>query len=132
MLSPLWWQCRHAFSHTSGHKGAECHPAIDCLNHLAPVVTIRPFEWDRIVGLQEAGWTYRQLLHTYRWCHCFQQWSPTPIDQVLAGRIVHTPVKIDALCQQRWPHTAKKSRHIPVLYLLCHQGPLAESGFFWF
>ena len=28
------------FSHANGHKGAECHPAIDCPKHLVPVVAM--------------------------------------------------------------------------------------------
>ena len=50
---------------------------------------------------------------------------PTPIDQVLDGRVVQTNVKIDALCEHRWPpeqHPGKKSEHMS--HLLCHQGPL--------
>ena len=47
---------------------------------------------------------------------------PTPIDQVLDGRIAQTHVKIDALFGQRRPHPGEKSGHI--LHLLCHQGPL--------
>ena len=56
--TPLWQQCRHVFSHANGHKGAECHPVIDCPKHFAPVVATWPFKWGRIVGLREAGWTY--------------------------------------------------------------------------
>ena len=41
----LWQQRRRVFSHANGHKGAECHPAIDCPKYLAPVVAIRPFLW---------------------------------------------------------------------------------------
>ena len=60
--------------------------------------------------------------------YCFEQclWNiPTPLDQVLDGCIVHMHVKIDTLCEQRWPpeqQPGKKSGHM--LYLLCHQGPL--------
>ena len=31
----LWQQHRCVFSHANGHKGAECHPVIDCPKHLA-------------------------------------------------------------------------------------------------
>ena len=59
-------------------KDDECHPAINCPNHLAPVIPIQPSEWGSIVGLQEAGWTYRRIAThvghnvsvAYR---CFQQ-----------------------------------------------------------
>ena len=36
--SPFLWLCRHAFLHANGHKGTECHHAIDCPKCLAPVV----------------------------------------------------------------------------------------------
>ena len=76
--SPLKRPCRSVFSHANSHKGAECHPVIDCPKHLAPV--IRPFERGRIVGLWEAGWTYRRIAshvgHKVSvMCRCFQQWS---------------------------------------------------------
>ena len=57
---------RRIFSHANGHKGTECHPAIDCPKHLAPVVAIRPFERGRIVDLREAGWTYRRIATHFR------------------------------------------------------------------
>ena len=50
---------------------------------------------------------------------------PKPVDQVLDGRVVQTHIKIDVLCEQRWPpeqQPGKKSGHM--LHLLCHQGPL--------
>ena len=50
---------------------------------------------------------------------------PTPVDQVLDGRIVQMHVKIDALCKQWWlpeQHPGKKSMHM--LHMLRHQGPL--------
>ena len=56
--SLLWQQHRCVFLHANGHEDAECHPAIDCLKHLAPVVAIRPFQRGRIVDLWEAGWTF--------------------------------------------------------------------------
>ena len=65
----------------------------------------------------------------YRWCvAAFSSglWNiPTPVDQVLDGRVIQTHVKIDAFCEQRWPtkqYLGKKSGHM--LHLLCHQGPL--------
>ena len=74
-----------------------------------------------------------RLLHmlgtVYRWCVAVfisSLWNiPTPVNQVLDARIVQTCVKIDALCEQRWPpkqHPGTKSGHM--LHLLCHQGPL--------
>lgn len=73
------------------------------------------------------------LLHMlgtmYRWCvAAFSSglWNiPTPVDQAPDVRVVQTHVKIDALCEQRWPtehHPGTKSGHM--LHLLCHQGPL--------
>ena len=50
---------------------------------------------------------------------------PTPVDQVLDGRVIQTHIKIDALCEQRWPperHPGKKFGHM--LPMLCHQGAL--------
>ena len=43
------------------HKGAECYPMIDCPKHLATVVANRPCERGRILGLWEAGRTYRRI-----------------------------------------------------------------------
>ena len=45
-----------------------------------PVEQLQPFERGHIVGLWEAGWTYRQITaHVGRnvsvVCRCFQQWS---------------------------------------------------------
>ena len=87
----------------------------------------------RIVGLREAGWTNRRIaamLGTmYQWCvAAFSSglWNiPTPVHQVLDGRVVQTHVKIDSLCKQSWPpeqHPGKKSEYMS--RLLCHQGPL--------
>ena len=100
---PLWWQRRHVFSHANGHKGAECHPATDCPKHLAPIVPIRPFEQGRTVGMRETGWIYRRISshvgHNVRWrvaAFSSDLWNiPTPIDQVLDGRLVQTLAKID-------------------------------------
>ena len=82
MCNPLWRQRRRVFSHANGHKGDECHPAIDFTKQLAAVVAIRPFERGRIVGLREAGWTYRRIAvrvnvrhNVSMVCRCFQQWS---------------------------------------------------------
>ena len=70
-----------------------------CPKHLAAVVAIRPFEWGHVVGTQEAGWPYRWTAVV---C-CSALWNiPTPIDQVMEGRVVQTHVKIDALCEQQW------------------------------
>ena len=47
------------------------------------------------------------------------------VHQVQEGRVVQTHVKIDALCERRWPpeqHPVKKYGHI--LHLLCDQGQL--------
>ena len=41
----LWQQLRHLLSHANDYKGAECHPAIDCPKHLAPVVAIWKWLW---------------------------------------------------------------------------------------
>ena len=46
----------------------------------SPVEQLQPFEWDHIVGLQEAEWTYRQIVARVGHdvlvvCCCFQQWS---------------------------------------------------------
>ena len=120
------------FSHANSHKGAECHPVIYCPKHLALVVSISPFEWGRIVGLQEAR-HIDGLLHmldtVYWWCVAASStdlWNIyIPIDQVLEGHLVQMHVKIDPLCEQRWPseqHPGKKSGHM--LHLLYYQGPL--------
>ena len=45
IVYPIWQQSRLVFAYTNGHKGAECHPAIDCPKHLAPVVAIRQWLW---------------------------------------------------------------------------------------
>ena len=65
----------------------------------------------------------------YRWCVAAFRSDlrniPTSVDQVLDGRVVQTHVKIDVLCEQRWPpeqYSGKKSGHM--LHLPCHQGPL--------
>ena len=42
---PLWRQCRWVLSHANCHKGAECHPVIDCPKNLAPVVAIQKLLW---------------------------------------------------------------------------------------
>ena len=55
---------------------------------------------------------------------------PTPVDQVLDGRVVQMHINIDALCEQRWPpeqHPGKKSGHM--LHLMCHQGPVGTVFF---
>ena len=76
----LLHQRRRIFSHANGHKGAECHPVMDCLKHVAPVIAIRPLERGHIVGLRETGWTYRRIVshvghNVSVLCSCFQQWS---------------------------------------------------------
>ena len=38
---PLWRQRRRVFSHANGHRGVECHPAVDFPKHLALVVVFR-------------------------------------------------------------------------------------------
>ena len=65
----------------------------------------------------------------YWWCvaaFSSSLWNiPTPIHQVLDGRIVQTHIKIDAFCEQWWwheQHPGKKSGHM--LHLLCHKEPL--------
>ena len=45
-----------------------------------PVERLQSFEQDRIVGLREAGWTFRRIaahvVHIVSLaCRCFQQWS---------------------------------------------------------
>ena len=45
-----------------------------------PVEQLQPFERGRIVGLREAGWTYRRIVvHVGHYlsvmCRCFEQWS---------------------------------------------------------
>ena len=86
-----------------------------------------------VVTLREAEWTYRGLQHMlvtmYQWSvNAFSSGLcniPTPVNQVLHGRIVQTNVKIDTLCEQRWPseyHPGMNSGNI--LHPLCHVGPL--------
>lgn len=46
----------------------------------APVEQLQPFERGHIVGLREAGWTYRRIAahvghNVSVVCRCFQQWS---------------------------------------------------------
>ena len=64
------------FSHVNSHKGAECHPAIDCPKHLAAVVAIRSFERGGIVGLR-GSWIGHidGLQNVSMVCRCFEQWS---------------------------------------------------------
>ena len=69
------------------------------------------------------------LSRMYRWCiAAFSSglWNiPTPVAQVLDGRVIQTHVKIDVLCEQRWQpeqYPGKKSVHM--VHLLSHQGPL--------
>ena len=38
---PTLRQLRRVFSLANDHKGAECHPRVDCPTHLSPVVAIR-------------------------------------------------------------------------------------------
>ena len=78
--SPLWWQHRHVFSQTNSHKDVKCHPVVDCRKYLAHVVAVQPFERGRIVGQQEAGWTYPRIAahiehNVSVMCCYFQQWS---------------------------------------------------------
>ena len=102
-----------------------------------PVEQLQPFEWGRIVDLRQAGWTYRQITshvghNVSVMCRCLR-WSmehshthrPGSGHLVFAatdrchllqfriqGRVVQTHVKIDELCEQRWPpeqHLGKKS-----------------------
>ena len=77
-----------------------------------PVEQLQPFELGRIVDLREAGWTYRRIVahvgHNIVVCRCFQQWSvehshTRRLLEVLDARAVQTRVKIDVLCEQRWP-----------------------------
>ena len=70
-----------------------------------PVELLQPFESGCIVGLQEAGWTYRWIAahvgHTVSVvCRCFQQWSVEHS---------HTPRPGSG-----WPHgtDARQDRHI--------------------
>ena len=93
-----------------------------------PVEQLQPFERGHIVDLREAGFLH-MLGTMYRWCvAAFTNGLcniPTFVDRVLDSRVVQTHVKIEALCEQRWPpeqHPGKKSGHI--LHLLCHQAPL--------
>ena len=94
-------------SHATGHKVAECRPAIDYSKHLALVVAIWPFEPGRIVGLRAAGWTYSRIVAQVGHNLCVAAFSSslwnilTSVDQVLNGRIVQTHVKIDAFCGGR-------------------------------
>ena len=69
------------------------------------VEQLQLFERGRIVGLREAGWTYRriaaQVVHNLSVvCRCFQRglWNiPTSLDHVLDGHVVQTHIKIDEL-----------------------------------
>ena len=90
----------------------------------APVVAIRSFERAHIVGLRESGLTYRRTAarvghNVSVVCRFFRAglWNlPTPVDQLLDGRVVKAQVKIDKLCEQQWPHPGTKSGHM--LYVL--------------
>ena len=71
----------------------------------------------------------------YRWCVAALSsglWNiPTPVDQVLDGCVIQTHVKIDALCEQRWPpeqHPGKKSGHVTPAVTKDHWEPSACSG----
>ena len=129
--SPLWQQCRHVFSHTNGHKGAEYHPVIDCSKILTPVFAIWAFEQGCIVGLGSWMDISMDYCTMYQWCVAAVSsglWNiPTPVDQVLDDCIAQMHVKINTLCKQKWLYSGKKSRHM--LYLLCHQGPLELSAY---
>ena len=97
-----------------------------------PAEEFQTFERGRIVGLREAGWTYRRIAarvghNVSVVCRCFQQWSvershtPRPGS---GGPVVWTHVRIDALWEQWCPleqHSEKKSGHM--LHLLYHQRP---------
>ena len=96
--SPFWRQCRRVFSHANGHKGAECHPAIDCTKHLALVIFGR-LDGVALQACRKLDGHIDELLHMlgtkYRWrVAAFSSglWNiPTPVDQVLDGRgIVHS------------------------------------------
>ena len=77
--NPFWRQRSRVFSHANGHKGTECHPAIDCPKHFAAVVAIQPFERGRIEDLREAGWTYLWIAahveHNVSVVCLFQKWA---------------------------------------------------------
>ena len=80
----------------------ECNNPLPTSTYIS-VEQLQPFERDLIVGLWEARWTYQWIAaHVGRnisvVCRCFQQCLcniPTPVDQVLDGRVVQMHVKIE-------------------------------------
>ena len=89
-----------------------------------PVIQLQPFARGHIVGLREAGWTYRRIAahvgHNLSVeCRCFQQWSVVHSHSCTPG--FGRPCSTDTLCEQRWPpkqQPGKKLGHM--LHLLCH------------
>ena len=88
-----------------------------------PAELHQPFEQGALYACTKLDGHIDGLLHIlgtmYRWCvAAFSSglWNtPIPVDQVLDGRVVQTHVKIDALCEQRWPpehYPGKKSGHL--------------------
>ena len=51
----------------------------------------------------------------------------TSVDQVLDGYLIHTHVKIEALCGQRWSTEQHQGRTPSTCYLLCYQGLLGTD-----
>ena len=137
-LHPLFWLCRHSdlwcFEWWTLFATFTLNTTIPHRWVLrTPVEQLQPFEGARIVGCRKLDGYIDESLHMlrtiYPWCVAsFSRglWNiTTHIEQVLDGRVVQTHVKIEALCEQRWPneqHPGKKSGHM--LHLLRHQGTL--------
>ena len=96
-------------------------------------VQLQPFERGRILGLREAGWTYRRIAthvghNASVVYHCFQQSSveDSHTNKPGSGR----PRNIDARQDRRIVRTALAARRASWVemrahvHLLCHQGPL--------
>ena len=115
---PLWRQHMHIFSHANmPNVMLRCSP-----KHLGTVVAIWPFEQGHIVGLREAGLTYRRIAERVGHnvlveCRCFQKWSvehsqtcrpgsvwPQSTDTCQDQRIVRVEVATSG--EEIWAHVA--------------------------
>ena len=106
---PLWQQRRRVLSHANGHKGAECHPAIDCPKHRAPAAAIWPFStrlhcrpawsWMDISTDCCTCWAQRtiapKLLYCRKICDLTELLTPLPTHTILYSR--------------KWPQSSRKT-----------------------
>ena len=150
-LCPRFWLCRQYLwcferwvvfaTFTPGYSHGP-------LTGMYPVEQLQAFEQDRIVGLQEAGWTYWQIAiyvgHKVSVvCRCLQQWSvehshtlgfggPHSIDACQDRHIVGAAVAARTASREEiWAHVAPAvspmaiGNHVPAAGLRSHV-PLAR------